>query len=119
MTFESAPKPLDPEKGKKKFEEMRAALSGNSSGPNISVDGVEIFQGGTERPPAEVVEDSVVEIPSISSQLKSGGWKADWDREQEQKEDARYGNGHDRAQQVKEDERLADERRKRDAAPLN
>ncbi|MDD5165416.1 MAG: hypothetical protein PHG25_02670 [Candidatus Pacebacteria bacterium] len=119
MTFESAPKPLDPERGTKLFEQMRAALKGDSAGPNISVDGVEIFQGGTERPPEEVETESTVPIPSIASQLKSGGWKADWDRVQEEKNDQRYGDGQDLVKQMKEDERLADERRKRDAAPLN
>lgn len=119
MSFESPQKPINPEKGAKLFEKMRAALSGDASGPNISMDGVEIFQGGTERPPEEVESDSSTAIPSIESQIKSGGWKVDWDREQERKADEQYGDGQDLVEQMKEAERLADERRKRDAAPSN
>ncbi|MES2314313.1 MAG: hypothetical protein V4524_00020 [Patescibacteria group bacterium] len=102
-SLESAPKPLDPEKGSKLFEKMRADLNGDASKPIVS-DGIEIFQGGIEEPVEVVDSEAVTETDAMSSiqhasgPLQARGWQAEWEREQERKED---------------------ERRKRDAAPLN
>ncbi|HTK33449.1 MAG TPA: hypothetical protein VL335_02815 [Candidatus Paceibacterota bacterium] len=119
-SFESEPKPLNPEKGPELFKKMREAINHNPDEPVVSVDGVDIYQGIEAPDESEALPETAPDArPHDTGPLKAGGWQAAWQRDQQEKNDKLYGDGQDVVAQMKKAERLADEERKRNSTSSN